>query len=464
MSSAHYDLAVIGTGSGNTIVDERFADWRVAIVEEGKFGGTCTNVGCIPTKMFVYPADVVVAAADGPRLGIETASHGAHWSHIRDRIFGRIDAIEASGRAYRTERSPNVTVYDKHCRFVADRTLDTGTGETITAAQVVIAAGDRAIVPDVPGLADVPFHTSDTIMRIDDLPRRLAILGGGFIAAEFAHVFSAYGTQVTVVVRSERMLRGHDEDVSTAFTEQAKRQWDVRLCTSVEQVQRADDGISMQLSDSTTVEADLLLVATGRRSNGDLLDLSKAGVETDEGDVVLVDEFQRTSAPGVWALGDIANHLGLKHVANHEARVVQHNLLHPDDLIASSHHAVPYAVFTHPQVASVGLTEQEARVGHIPYVAATQQYADTAYGWAMEDTIGFAKLLADPDTGHILGGHFLGPQASNLVQPVVSAMAFGRTAHEFARGQYWIHPALMEVTENALLAVDGRARSGRSGQ
>jgi mycothione reductase len=174
---------------------------------------------------------------------------------------------------------------------------------------------------------------------------------------------------------------------------------------------------------------------------------------------VVVDEHQHTSVPGIWALGDIANHFALKHVSNHEARVVQHNLLHLEDPSAwmrSRHTAVPSAVFSSPQVASVGLTERDAVERGVPYVSARKDYAATAYGWAMEDTTSFAKVLADPDTGLILGAHVIGPQASNLVQPLIQAMSFGQTALEVARDQYWIHPALMEVIENVLLALPER--------
>jgi mycothione reductase len=181
--------------------------------------------------------------------------------------------------------------------------------------------------------------------------------------------------------------------------------------------------------------------------------VDRAGVEVDEDGVVVVDEHQRTSAEGIWALGDVANHFQLKHVSNLEARVIQHNLLHPDDLQRSRHDVVPSAVFSNPQVAAVGLTQRDALAQGLRHVVARQRYADTAYGWAMEDTTGFAKVLADPDTGLILGAHILGSQASNLLQPLVQAMTFGQTAEEVARGQYWIHPALMEVVENLLLAL-----------
>ncbi len=451
--STHFDLAVIGTGSGNSIVDERFADKRVAVLEKGTFGGTCLNVGCIPTKMFVYPADVAHSAAHGDPLGVETRFDRARWREIRDRIFRRIDPIRDAGRHWRADQNENVTLFEAHARFVDVRTIDTGTGETITADDVVIAAGSRPVVPDIEGLEEVGFHTSDTIMRIDALPDRLLIIGGGFVAMEFAHVFGSFDTHVTIVNRSATLLRGEDEEVAAAFTGIAQNRWDVRLETKVEKVERYADVIRARLSDGSTVDADVVLVAAGRRSNADGLDLDRTGVRTDDDGVILVDDHQRTNVEGVWALGDIANHFQLKHVSNLEARVIQHNLLHPDDLVRARHDVVPSAVFTHPQVASVGLTERQAVEQGVRYVVAKQMYGDTAYGWAMEDTTGFAKVLADPDTGLILGAHVLGPQASNLVQPLVQAMSFGQTAHDVARQQYWIHPALMEVVENVLLGL-----------
>jgi mycothione reductase len=410
--------------------------------------------------MFVYPADLALGAAHGPRLGVETRFDHVRWRDVRDRIFGRIDPISRSGHDWRAS-NPHVTLFEQHARFVDVRTIDTGTGETITADQVVIAAGSRPVVPDIEGLDQVGFHTSDTIMRLDELPERLLILGGGYVAAEFAHVFGSFGTRVTVVNRSRTLLRASDHDIAERFTAVAEAQWDVRVDTRVTKIERYDAGIRAQLSDGSTVEADEVLVAIGRVSNADGLDLGTTGVEVDDDGLVVVDGHQHTTADGIWALGDVANSYQLKHVANHEARVVQHNLLHldrPSEMVTSRHDAVPSAVFTNPQVAGVGLTEQEAVAQGVPHVIATQDYAGVAYGWAMEDSTSFAKVLADPATGRILGAHVLGPQASNLVQPLIGAMAFGQSAHDVARGQYWIHPALMEVVENLLLALPAPPR------
>jgi mycothione reductase len=451
----HYDLAVIGTGSGNAIVDDRFEDWRVAILEDNVFGGTCLNVGCIPTKMFVHPADLARSTRDAGRFGLDSTYDGARWTELRDRIFGRIDPIAESGRRHR-ETAPNIDVHRGHATFVDDHTLRTGSGEQITADQIVIAAGSRPSVPDIPGLDDVDFHTSDTVMRLAELPRRMTIVGGGYVAAEFAHVFSALGTEVTQVQRSGALLRGQDEDVSRTFTELASRQWNLLLETSPTKVVRRNGGLALSLSDGTELETDVLLMATGRVPNGDRLGLANTGIAHDDGRVQ-VDEFQRTSVAGVWALGDVSSEHKLKHVANLEAGTVQHNLLDPRHPIASDHRFVPAAVFTSPQIAGVGLTTQAAREQGIDHVTVTYDYADIAYGWAIESTPGehFVKLLADPDRRRLLGAHIIGPEACVLLQPLVQGMSLDNSPADMARRQYWPHPSLAEVVENALLELAG---------
>ncbi len=458
----HFDLILIGTGSGNSIVGPQFDGWKVAILEKGLFGGTCLNVGCIPTKMYVYPAELAQGAVEAGPLGVDAHLDKVHWSAIRDRIFGRIDAIEAGGRDYRTgDRTPNTTVYTGTARFIGPKVLDTGTGETITADRIVVAAGGRVDVPAIPGLASVPFETSDTVMRIDDLPASIVIIGGGYIAAEFAHVFASFGTRVTQLVRGPRLLRRHDVEIGQAFTESASARYDVRLNATITGVSGGSSGISVNVTGplgTDTVTAEVLLVATGRRPNSDLLDAAAGGLELHPDGRIVVDSYQRTSVDGVYALGDISSDWALKHVANAEARTVAHNLEHPNDLVATDHRFVPAAVFTHPQIAAVGLTEEEAFESGLDYVVARQKYGDIAAGWAREDTAGFAKLIAETATGKILGAHIIGPEAATVIQPLIQAMSFGQTAYELARGQYWIHPALTEVVENAVLGLPLRAR------
>ena len=450
----HFDLAIIGTGSGNTILTKQFSGDRVAILESGTFGGTCINVGCIPTKMFVYAADTVRTVQRAGVLGIDAHVDRVRWGDIVDRVFGRIDAITADAEDFRVHRTPGTTVFRGHARFVDERTIDTGTGSVITADQVVVAAGARPVVPDVVVDSGMPFHTSDTIMRIRELPERIVILGGGFIAAEFAHVLSSFGVAVTIVVRGERLLRRLDAEISSHFTDLARAKWDVRLGRAIESIA---PGITVGLDDGSTTETDMLLVATGRVPNGDRLNLAAAGIDVDDAGRVVVDDFQRTTARGVYALGDVSSSYQLKHVANREARVVRDNLKRDwdatDELARIDHRFVPAAVFTDPQIAHVGRTEAEARDEGLDVAVHTHRFGDVAYGWAMEDHEGLCKIVLERGSRRILGGHIIGHDAATLIQPVIQAMQFGLDARSMARGQYWIHPALPEVVENALLGA-----------
>ncbi|OBK12859.1 mycothione reductase [Mycobacterium asiaticum] len=456
-----YDIAIIGTGSGNTILDQRFSDKRAAICEQGTFGGTCLNVGCIPTKMFVYAAEVAKNVREAARYGVDAHLDGVRWDDIVSRVFGRIDPIAHSGEDYR-RALPNVDVYSQHTRFGPVQSdgrylLRTDKGEEFTAEQVVIATGSRPTIPPAIQSSGVTYHTSDTVMRIPKLPEHLVIVGSGYVATEFAHVFSALGSRVTLVMRGGTLLKHADDEICERFTRIVSNKWELRALRNVVDAENRGNGVSLKLDDDSTLDADLLLVATGRVANSDLLDAEQAGVDVQQGQVV-VDEYQRTSARGVFALGDVSSPYQLKHVANHEARVVQHNLLCDWDDTASmavtDHRFVPSAVFTDPQLASVGLTENQALAQGYDLSVKVQEYGDVAYGWAMEDSTGVVKLIAERGTGRLLGAHFMGYQASSLIQPLIQAMSFGLTAPEMARGQYWIHPALPEVVENALLGLD----------
>lgn len=456
MSVAHFDLAVIGTGSGNSVITPDFDGKRVAVIERGTFGGTCLNVGCIPTKMFVYAAHVAEQIRSASTYGIDAHIDAIRWRDIRDRVFGRIDPISEGGKEYRVHGA-NTTAYLGSARFTGSRALTVSVGgqqEELTADQIVIATGSTPVVPDPVKQSGVRYYTNENIMRIDELPRHLVILGGGYIAAEFAHVFSALGVRISMVTRGPGLLRYTDDDISQAFTQHAAGTWDLHLSAEAVGATEDADGVSVTLTTGETVTGDMLLVATGREPNTGGLDLAAGGVATHPDGRVVVDEYGRTSAAGVWALGDVSSPYQLKHVANREARVVAHNLAHPRELIGNDHRFVPSAVFTHPQLAGVGLTEAQAREAGYDVVTKIQKYGDVAYGWAMEDTTGFVKLVADRRTGQLVGAHLMGPDASSLIQPLIQAMSFGLGVHQMARGQYWIHPALAEVVENALLGLD----------
>jgi mycothione reductase len=455
-----YDLAIIGTGSGNSILDHRYAKKRVAICEQGVFGGTCLNVGCIPTKMFVYAAEVAGIVRNASRYGIDAHIDRVRWDDIVSRVFGRVDPIAIGGEDYRRAQ-PNVDVYASHTRFAAVQDdgrylLRTDDGNEFIADKVVIAAGARPVIP--PAILDcgVHYYTSDDVMRISELPEHMVIVGGGFVACEFAHIFSALGVRITMVIRGGSLLRHLDDTLSRKFTHIASNKWELRSHRNILGSHQNSAGIVLELDDGSELQADVVLVATGRRSNGDRLDAEKAGIDLDDRRVA-VDKYQRTSARNVFALGDVSSSYELKHVANHEARVVQRNLLRDWDdtasMAATDHRHVPAAVFTDPQIAYIGLTENEAVAEGYDVSCKIQDYADVAYGWATEDTTGIVKLVSDSKSGRLLGAHIMGQQASSIIQPLIQAMAFGLSVQDMARGQYWIHPALPEVVENALLGL-----------
>lgn len=458
-----FDLVIVGTGSGNSIPGPEFDDWNIAIIEKGVFGGTCLNVGCIPSKMFVYAADVAETVRKASKYGIDAQVNSVDWPAIRDRVFGRIDPIAAGGEEYRTGgECSNITVFKGEAHFSAARTLtvamEDGSTEEVTGRHIVLGAGARPFIPPFPGIDDIEFHTSDSVMRLDELPERLIVLGGGYIATELGHVFGGLGSRVTMINRSSQLLRNEDDDISARFTEVYDERFDLRCGVSVRRMWQDDDGIHAELESDRgmeQVDGDVVLVATGRVPNGDVLQIDTAGIEHDD-HRVLVDEFFRTSQSNIWAFGDLSNTHQLKHLANAEVRALRHNLLVADGqaegpMRSVDDRFVPHAVFGNPQVATVGFTERAAREQGLPIVVAHKDYGATAYGWAMEDTTSFCKLIAHAETRQLVGAHIIGPQASSLIQQLIQGMEFGQTVDDMAHQQFYIHPALSELVENCLL-------------
>ncbi len=454
-----FDVIIIGTGSGNSILTADYDHLKVAIIERDVFGGTCLNRGCIPTKMFVYAADVAQNVSHASTYGIDATIDKVRWPDIVQRVFGRIDPIPPSGLAYR-RGAENTTVFEGTATFTGAKDIEIamndGSTRRVSGTNIVVAVGARPVIPDIDGLDQVCYHTSDTIMRLPQLPERLIVFGAGYIATEMAHVFGALGSKVTIVNRSGRFLTREDESVSQRFTEIYQDRFDCHMNARVDHVSQDGDEITVRLHvDGKEIEivGDALLVATGRMPNGDLVHAAAAGIAIDMDGYVITDEQLRTNVPGIWALGDVSNENQLKHVANAEARIVAHNVVHPEILRPVDLYPVPHAVFAGPHVASVGPTEQELRHLGVHYITAIQNYGDVAYGWAMEDTRHFCKVIADPDTRLLLGAHIIGPQSSILIQQLIQGMRFGQTVDQMAREQLWIHPSLTEVVENALLKL-----------
>ena len=449
-----FDLMVIGSGSGLE-VSSQAADrgLSVAVVEEGPFGGTCHNRGCIPSKMLIHCADVMETIQSSERFGIKAKVESVDWQFIINRVFHEIDqeaeAIEQGNRQH-----PNITVYKDRARFVGHKTVQVN-GDQISAETIVIAAGTRPWVPEIPGLQDVPYLTSDQALRLSEQPRRLIVVGGGYVAAEMAHFFGSLGTGVTIIQRGPLLLRAEDEQISHRFTHVYQRKFNLMLDTQVSRAYHQGTEIAVDVAvdgRTETVVADALLFATGRAPNTDLLDVASTGVEVDERGFVKTNDYLETGVPGVWALGDIVGKYLLKHSANLEAAYVANNIFSPAHQTRVDYHAMPHAIFASPQVASVGLTEREAKERDVPHAVATYDYYDTAYGSSIEDRDGFVKVLAHPESSEILGCHIIGSEASILIQEVVNAMRMRLNTDAITQSIY-VHPALPEVVQRAFGAL-----------
>jgi dihydrolipoamide dehydrogenase len=403
--------------------------------------------------MLIHSADVMETIRRADLFGITAQVSAVDWDAIVKRVVSTIDgdaqAVEEENRQH-----PNITIFKDTGRFVEHKVLEVGS-ERIAAETIVIAAGTRPRIPDIDGLTDVPFITSDEALRLPKQPRRLVIVGGGYIAAELAHFFGALGTEVTIVHRGPRLLRLEDDDVSARFTEVYQQRFTMLLNTVVSRAYRDGEEIGLEVTSDgkkQNLSADALLLAVGRVPNTDLLDVTRTGVPLDERGFIKVDEHLQTDVPGIWALGDIVGRYLLKHSANLEAIHATHNIFNPENRVPVDYHAMPHAIFASPQVASVGLTERQAKEQGLPYVASTYSYYDTAYGSSIEDRDGFVKVLAHRETREILGCHIIGSEASILIQEVVNAIRMRLTTDAITESIY-VHPALPEVVQRAFRSL-----------
>ena len=465
-----FDFLVIGSGSGLEVANVAANQGQsVAIVEKGPLGGTCLNRGCIPSKLLLYHADVLETVERAEEFGIDVEVNDVDFAEfVREANEGVAKSAESIRRGL--ESSDQHEIFKSEGRFVGERTVEivdgADEGATLSAETVLIAAGTRPTIPPIDGIENVDYLTSTEALQLEAPPDRLVIVGGGYIAAELGHFFGTFGTDVTIVGRRPKLLPEADEEVAAEFTERYADRFDVHTGYTATEVSTTDgdgdgDGeitVTAQPYDydqggsivadgePISVAGDELLVAAGRRPNTDLLNLDATGVETDEQGYVATDEYLRTDAEGVWALGDVVGEHLLKHSANHEARTVAGNIF-GEELEAVDYSAMPSAVFASPEVASVGTTEAELREADRDYAVNTYRFEDTARGDAMHAE-GFVKVLIDLE-GEILGCHIIGPEASTLIQEVVVAMKAGSGTVQDIQESIHIHPALPEVVQRA---------------
>ncbi len=448
-----YDAIVVGSGSGMMIADAAVnRGMTVALVEMDRLGGTCLNTGCIPSKMVIYPADLVNQIKHAERLGVHAEITRVDFEQImrRTRLFVEHDRRPMEESIPRVE---GLTYYPERGEFVDDYTMRAGDA-LITAPNIFLVTGSRPSIPAMEGLGEVPYITSRTVWDMTRRPDSMIIVGGGLIACEMAHFFNAMGTEVTVLSRSPRLLKHGEPMVSEILLTSLRERMRVEVGVEVTEARMAGGQVEITAVEDggETHRAEKLFIATGRRSNADTLKPENTGVEVDSRGYIVVDESYQTSKPGIYAFGDAIGKAMYKHVANKEAELVWHAFteghVHPLD-----YDRVPYAVYTWPQVASVGLTETEAAERGRDILVGEYNYIDTAKGAAMDEMDGYVKIIVEDESYRLLGAHIVGPYAPILIQEIINVMNTGDGSVWPIADAMHIHPALPEVVQRAVYSL-----------
>jgi dihydrolipoamide dehydrogenase len=447
-----YDVLVIGSGSGMTIADAALnRGMSVAVVESGPLGGTCLNRGCIPSKMILYPADVINIIREAGKLGIKATIEEIDFAYIMERSAKLIEE-DVSHMEEGVRHAPGLDMYRDVGKFVSDYTMEVA-GETIRGENTFIVSGARPLIPPIQGLEDAGYLTSQNVWDIRERPENILIVGGGFVAVEFAHFFSSVGSDVTLLSRSPRLIKFAEPEVSELLGKKMGERMEIHY--NVEAVEANASGGKKEIMTMNKVTGETrsfkgseIMVAAGRRSNADLLKPERTGVQLDRRGYIVVNEYLETSKARIWALGDALGKHMFKHVSNYEAGVAWNNFAY-DHKEAVDYSAVPYAVFTHPQVAGVGMTEQQALDAGLETLVGFYEYRNTAKGSAMGVEDGFVKIIVEDRTFRVLGGTIIGPYAPVMMQEIVNAMnAPGGTIDSIQNAMY-IHPATPEVVQRA---------------
>jgi pyruvate/2-oxoglutarate dehydrogenase complex dihydrolipoamide dehydrogenase (E3) component len=441
-----FDAIVIGAGQAAKPLSYALADlgWKIAFIERADLGGSCVNTGCIPTKTMVASAQVAHYARDASRWGVRTNAVSVDLPAVVARknkiVLGARDAIQKG-----VDRRPNIRLVRGHARFIAPHQVQVG-DETFESEKIFIDTGTEPQIPKIPGIDSIPFLTNVSIMELQDVPKHLLILGGGYIGLEFGQMFRRFGSQVTIVHRGKQLMPAEDEDI-------------------VKELQKAleAEAISFQLSSRTTlienrgeevvltvetprgrqtITGSHLLVATGRTPNTEDLGLDKAGIVTNDRGFINTNGRMETNVPGVWALGDVKGGPAFTHISYNDFQIAYANLIEGKNLTIENRY-LPYALFTDPQLGRVGITEREARASGKKFKMGT--YALTSVPRAIEkgETMGLMKIIVDATTDRILGAAILSSEGGELVQ-ILGAMILANAPYTVLKGAVYIHPTLAE--------------------
>lgn len=452
-----YDVIAIGSGSAMNIIQALLnnqKDLRVAIIEKDEPGGICLTRGCIPTKLLVYPAELVRLFQEAERFGIHAPIKKVDFQKVMNRMRDHVKPqIEAIRRGL--SNSKDLDYYPEAAEFIAPYTLKVGE-RLIKSDFILLCTGSEVSIPPIKGLDEIGYHTSDTILEISTLPESLIIVGGGYIAAEYGHFFSAMGSKVTILGRNPQFLPQEEPEISRLAKQEMGRHMKVVTNHEVVEAQKSMGGKKKLIArdrktgKSYAYTAQEVLIATGRSPNSNILHPERTGVEVNEGGWIKVNQFMETTKKGIWAFGDATGQHLFKHVANYESEIVYYNAV-LKKRVPVDYHAVPHAVFSHPEIAGVGLTQAQAirHYGKENIAIGFQKYQDTAKGSAMGVERYFVKVIVEAKTRRILGAHIIGPQASVLIQEIINLMNTKDQSLIPLNRSMHIHPGLSEVVERA---------------
>jgi dihydrolipoamide dehydrogenase len=446
-----FDLIVIGSGSAGSNVMHRATGkgLKVAMVEAGPVGGSCINVGCIPSKALIQTARAFNQVKSAGRFGVMAEAPGLDWQAAirrKDRIVNRMRAGGYNSLA----GNKNVTLLEGEASFTAPQEVLVS-GEKIYAERIVIAAGARPLIPTLEGLDDIEYLTSTTIMDLQELPKSLIVIGGGLIALEFSQLFARLGVEVTILQRNRQLAPQLDQDIAAEIqTILANEKVKIITGAGVSRVGREDNLIFVDAESNSTLirySAEKLLIATGRKPNSDRLNLDQAGIKADQKGYILVDDHFKTSADGIWAIGDIIGGPMFTHKAWHDGYLLANHLI-DGKAISAAERLIPFAVFTDPEIAGVGLSESQARETGYDYKV--KRYPFAAHGRNIVDDKleGFIKLIYEAGGEKLLGAQLIGPEAGELIHELIAAIYFGAKLSDL-QNMIHIHPTLAEAINSA---------------
>ena len=466
-----YDLIVIGSGAGMNVASNAYEQsLRVAVIENGPMGGTCLNRGCIPTKILTYVADIITQAKHLKELGVEVEIKKIDYPWIMKRMRDEVDG-DSREQGESVTAAQGIDWYKGTGEFVDDYTMEID-GEKIRAPNIIIASGSRPLIPDIKGLDKVDYLTNDEALHLMEKPNSMIIVGGGYIATEFGHFFSAVGTDVTIVGRNEYLVKNEDTDVSILLKDELSKRMNIYTNHEVIEVREENNekiviAENRETGDKKEFRGETLLIASGRRSNSDLFKPEKTGVKTDKAGWIIVDEHFRTSKKGIWSFGDAIGKYQFRHVANDESQIVWYNFVQTlnarhhgskPELLTMDYHAIPHAVFSYPPVATVGMTLKEAKDSKRRLLVGSADYSIAAKGFAMGNPPSLIRVIVDADTQKILGASIIGPYAPILIQEIINLMYTQDGSYRPMFQAMHIHPALPEVVQRAfgrLAPIDG---------